>query len=195
MSHALLRRFAADQRGVSAVEFALLAPVMILLFAAMVVFSQAYMARKRVEHVAPMVADLVSQSATLTRSEVEGVLELGPEVMRPYPAGGLGMRVSSVTRTATGYTVNWSVPYAGSNTGGLSSALPAARAAQIIPNDYLQTGESVVVAESVYVYRPIFTRPGDAGGDLGFLPSNALTFAKQSILRPRIADVVACPTC
>jgi len=182
----LIRRLIRDERGVSAVEFALLAPVMIILYAGLVVFCQAYMARKRAEHVAPMVADLVAQSSTLTRAEIDGVLALGPEIMKPYPAAALDVRVSSVTRTTKdAYKVQWSRTYNG------MAALKDAEAKALVPADMIAIGESVVVAESAYDYTPIFTR----NAALDFLPSGAMHFTQASFLRPRSADVVACSNC
>ena len=182
----LIRRLIRDERGVSAVEFALLAPVMIILYAGLVVFCQAYMARKRVEHVAPMIADLVAQSSTLTRAEIDGVLALGPEIIKPYPRTPLTIRVSSVTRTATStYKVQWSRSYNG------MAALTASEAKTKVPADLIEVGESVVVAESAYDYTPIFTR----NATLTFLPVGALHFTKTAILRPRSSDAVACSNC
>jgi Flp pilus assembly protein TadG len=58
---------AGDVRGVSAVEFALIAPVMILFYAGMVDLCQGYMALKRTSH-ASAVADLASQSRSMTKA-------------------------------------------------------------------------------------------------------------------------------
>ncbi len=57
----LLKRLLQDRRGVSAIEFALIAPVMITIYFGLIEFSQGYMAERRAGHVASMVADLVAQ--------------------------------------------------------------------------------------------------------------------------------------
>ena len=57
---AFLLRLARDTRGLSAVEFALLAPVMISLYFGVAEVGQAFMVQKRQAHVASMVADLVA---------------------------------------------------------------------------------------------------------------------------------------
>ena len=61
----LIRRLTGDERGVSAVEFAMLAPVLIAFYMGMTEFCQGFMAQKRMSHVSAMVADLVAQEETI----------------------------------------------------------------------------------------------------------------------------------
>ena len=55
----LLQQFVRDRRGVSAVEFALIAPLMIAFYFGLTEFCQGYMAQKRMGHSAAAVADPV----------------------------------------------------------------------------------------------------------------------------------------
>ena len=74
MRRSLMRRLARDETGVSAVEFALIAPVMILFYAGMVDLCQGYMAVRRTSHVAASVADLTAQSRDITKADIDKVL-------------------------------------------------------------------------------------------------------------------------
>ncbi|OYX13649.1 MAG: pilus assembly protein TadE, partial [Brevundimonas diminuta] len=78
-----LRRLLRDRRGVSAVEFALIAPVMITIYFGLIEFSQGYMAERRASHVASMVADLVAQSGGTNIEDLNGVFAIGDMIMRP----------------------------------------------------------------------------------------------------------------
>lgn len=71
------KRLARDTRGVAAIEFAFLAPVLIVMYFAMVEYCQAYMALKRTDHVAAMVADLTSQNDKFVKSQIEDVFAIG----------------------------------------------------------------------------------------------------------------------
>lgn len=141
MTRFTLRRLMRDQRGVSAVEFALLAPVMIGLYFGMTEFSQGFMAQKRMNHVAAVVGDLVGQSTALTTSDLDGIMDVGDLIMAPYPVQTLRLRVSSVIRQNNAYTVQWS---RGSNWSG--SAAPT------VPDGLISNGQTVIVSEARYTY-------------------------------------------
>lgn len=168
-----------DERGVSAVEFALLAPVLIVLYFGMVEFCQGYMAQKRASHVASMVADLVAQSNTaLKAAQIDEIFPLGDIVMQPFDTGALQQRVSSVTRvTATKYTVNWS------RTTNGRSKLKATEV--VVPTALLTDGQSVIIGESWYTYESMFK----------YLIPDALEFHRTAYLRPRVLDAIPCTDC
>lgn len=176
-----LKRLASDDRGVSAVEFALVAPVMILFYAGMVDLCQGYMALKRTSHVAAAAADLASQSTVLTAAEVDGLFQAGPSIMAPFDSGSLEQRISSVTRvSSTKYQVDWS--RSSRSTGALSGDLAVADAE--VPADMLANGESVIIAEAAYTYNSPFER---------FLPE--IRFERRAILEPRRSAVITCANC
>jgi Flp pilus assembly protein TadG len=176
-----LKQLAADDRGVSAVEFALIAPVMILFYAGMADLCQGYMALKRTSHVAAAIADLASQSTVLTASEVDGIFEAGPSLMAPFASGSLEQRISSVTRvSSTKYQVDWS--RSSKSTGALAGDLAVADAE--VPDGMLDDGESVIIAEAAYVYQSPFQR---------FLPE--IRFQRRAILEPRRSAVITCADC
>ena len=62
----VLRRLIADRRGVSAVEFALVAPILVLLYFGLVELSQAATADRRLAHATSAVGDLVAQASSVT---------------------------------------------------------------------------------------------------------------------------------
>jgi Flp pilus assembly protein TadG len=93
-SLAALRR---DQRGVSALEFALIAPLLIAFYFGMSEMAQAFMAQKRTGHVAATVADLAAQDDVLSAAELNNIFAAGQTIMLPYPVAELNQRLSSVT--------------------------------------------------------------------------------------------------
>ena len=108
MRRGLFRRLGRDDRGVSAVEFALLAPVLIAFYFGMAEFCQGFMAQKRMGHVSAMVADLVAQEETVGTANLDDIFAIGGLIMKPFPTASLKQRVSSVTRTAGIARVDWS---------------------------------------------------------------------------------------
>lgn len=175
-----LQVLARDTRGVAAIEFAFLAPILILFYFSMVEFCQGFMALKRTGHVASMVADLVSRTDSVKKQEVLDVLDIGYLIMKPFPTTDLKQRVSSVTRVnATTYRVDWSVGVG----SGMTTKLTVADAK--IPSDLLAAGESVIVAEASYDYKSPFDQ----------VAPYATHFRRMAYLRPRTVDLIPCAGC
>ncbi|KAK0342675.1 hypothetical protein LTR94_021434 [Friedmanniomyces endolithicus] len=93
-----LTQLARDETGVSAVEFALIAPVMILFYAGMVDLCQGYMAVRRTSHVAASVADLTAQSRDITKADIDNVFLVGPSIMAPFAPASLEQRLGGLGR-------------------------------------------------------------------------------------------------
>ena len=134
-----------DRRGVSAVEFALLAPVMIAFYFGLAEFCQAFMAQKRVGHVASVVADLIAQADVVDADEVDDIFSVGELIMRPFPDAPLRQRVSSVRMES-----NNRAEVAWSRGAGLSARGEGTRVT--LPAGLLSEGESLIMAEIRYDY-------------------------------------------
>jgi Flp pilus assembly protein TadG len=84
-------RMAGDKSGVSAVEFALILPIMLTLYIGGNEFGHALTLKRKISHVTSSVADLVTQSKTISNSDMENILDAGEEILWPY--SGTGMRI------------------------------------------------------------------------------------------------------
>ncbi|GAA0651762.1 TadE/TadG family type IV pilus assembly protein [Brevundimonas lenta] len=178
MRRSLIRRLASDERGMSAVEFALLAPILIAFYLGMSEFCQGYMAQKRMGHVASMVADLVSQQQTVTKTDVDEIFSIGGLIMKPFTTASLKQRVSSVSMDNKGVvTVNWS---RGSGMTALKPGDPVT-----IPADVITAGESVIMSEATYDY--------DSPAD--YLMPKVTHFSHRYFLRPRTVTQIPCTNC
>lgn len=101
-----MRRFtfgkiARDQRGVSAVEFALVAPVMITLYFGCVAISDAVAVNRKVTLVAAAMANLASQVSTITTGQMTDLLDASSAIMAPYPTGPLKLTIKCLSIDAT----------------------------------------------------------------------------------------------
>ena len=85
-STALVRRFGRDGRGVSAVEFALIAPLLVTIYFAGIEVTTAVAVDRKMTLVAHTVADLVAQSSSITNSEMTDILNAAAAVSSPGPA-------------------------------------------------------------------------------------------------------------
>lgn len=173
----LIRRLTGDERGVSAIEFAMLAPILIAFYMGMTEFCQGFMAQKRMGHVSAMVADLVAQEETVTPAAIDDIFDIGGLLMKPFPITTLHQRVSSVTHINGVPTVDWS------RADGMAAR--AVGSTMTLPADLVTAGESVVVAEVTYDY--------DSAAD--YLMPGLTRFSHIYYLRPRTVDKTGCPTC
>jgi Flp pilus assembly protein TadG len=164
---------AGDERGVSAVEFAMLLPLMLSLYLGAVELSQGIAADRKVTLTARTVADLVSQAFSINNADMTNSLNAASAVMAPYPVGNLKVTVSSVQIDANSKaTIAWSDTLNGTARGvGSTVTLPSAL---LVANTYLIWGEVQ------YTYKPT----------IGYVVTGTLTLKDQIYMRPRLSNSV-----
>ena len=77
-------RFGKDERGVSAVEFAMLLPLMITLYLGTVEISQGVGIDRKVTLTTRTVADLASQVSSINNTDMTNLLNASASVISPY---------------------------------------------------------------------------------------------------------------
>jgi Flp pilus assembly protein TadG len=180
----MLGRFARDRRGVSAVEFAVLLPVMLTLLIGGNELSQALTIYRKVSHTGSALGDLVSQVSTISTSEMSNILAAATAIMTPYSASGVKLVVSAVNyTTANGFKTSWSV---GQNaTAWTANAAPPIT----IPSGLVSDGQQLIVTQVQYTYTSTFSTFMQ-----DILGGTSLTLSDVSYLRPRISTTVAYPS-
>ncbi len=169
-------RFWRDNRGVSAVEFALIAPVLIIFYFGMAELTQAMMAQRRLSHLTSSIGDVAARTAELSNARVADIFMVGSVLMDPFPTATLRMCLVSVASDLQGKdTVVWSEKSNG------PTDCPAAKTVVDIPVSVLPAGQSVIVSKASYDYKSVFRL---------ILPKT-LTFRRTYYLRPRLSDQVA----
>ncbi|MFN3512124.1 MAG: TadE/TadG family type IV pilus assembly protein [Phenylobacterium sp.] len=163
----MLKRLVKDRGGASAVEFALVAPILILLYFGMVEVTQGLMANRRASHVATTIGDLIAQRGEWKTSEIEDVFNVSEALLRPQPVAALSIRVTSIETDAAGTPkVVWSQTR---GTGEFSGALVGLPPALLLPS------EALVRTDTIYSYKSPIQQ---------VIPT-PLTFRHTMYLRPR----------
>ena len=169
----LLARFVRDRRGVSAVEFAMLLPLMIALYLGGVEISQGVAIDRKVTLMARTVADLTAQVATVYNADMTNILNASAAIMQPYSTADLKITVSSVVVDANGLaTIAWS-----DTKGGTARAVGAA---VTLPAALAVPGTSLIWGETSYAYKPT----------IGYVVTGTLNLSDQMFMRPRLSDQV-----
>lgn len=171
---ALVRRFGRDGRGVSAVEFALIAPLLVTIYFGSIEITSAVAVDRKMTLVAHTVADLVTQSSSITNSEITDILNAAAAVSSPYSTANLKVTVSSVVINASNQaTVCWSDTLNGTkHSFGETVTLPSALNV---------ANTSLIWGEVTYNYKPLF----------GTVFKTNLTLGDTIYMRPRISAKVA----
>jgi Flp pilus assembly protein TadG len=124
----LLRRFTRDRKGVSAIEFAIILPFMLLLYIGSVEIGEGYQVQYQVTQTARTVTDLSSQYVNLTSSTMSSILSASSTIISPYSSSNLTVTVSQVqvnTGATVGTVYQWSCSLNGTKRAvGSSVALP-----------------------------------------------------------------------
>ena len=187
-----IRTLGADRRGVAAVEFALLAPLMVMTYFGVAELTEGLMASRKVSHVASSIGDLTAQASSTTPAQLGDIFTVGQTLMAPFPAASsvLRQRVSSVTVDANNVPrVDWSQASAGYSALAKGSVVALPLAMKVNPNDpdtpFVPKGQSVVVAEAHYAF---------ASPAAKYLPKTS-DLKDVVYLMPRQGASIACPTC
>lgn len=111
--HHLLDRFARDTKAVSAVEFAMLLPVLLLLLLGSFDIARAVDVKTKTSLLSRTISDFVSQDDTATPAQLALIVQAARSVMYPYPfdASVLNVTVESIrqsTNNPNQYVVDWS---------------------------------------------------------------------------------------
>lgn len=171
---ALTRRLRRDEKGLSALEFAIICPVMLTSLLGAVEVSNGMLADRKITLVTSTIADLTSQDRNVTNAEMNDIFAAGAAVMFPMGAGPLRMRISSVVADATtgATTVEWS---------SVSNMTPRAAGSPVtVPAGMVPAGSSVIFAEVEYLYTS-----GISAAFADFLPEGGVTVRDKFYLRPR----------
>lgn len=165
----ILRRFTRDRLGASAVEFALLVPVLLLLLLGTVTLFDLFRNLQSVEKATFTVGDMMSRETGMDKAKLNSMLALMRQMVPTARDGGL--RVSSISRQGEKLIVNWSEPV-GDNVP--STPLPA----DILPE--IADGDSVLLTESFVPHRAL----ADIAG------FEVILFQARAAHRPRFVSAI-----
>ena len=172
-----LKGFWRSRRGATAVEFALIAPVLITLYCGMAELTQAMMAQRRLSNLASAIGDLVAQSSQTGPLKTADIFKIGNTIMAPFPTTGLKQCLLSVTSDANGKdTVAWSK----ASVSGMSNCPAQGAVLTDVPVGVLPANQSVILARVSYNYTSAIKLVLPAG----------MTFNRTYYLRPRKTDSV-----
>lgn len=169
----------ADRRGTVAVEFALMLPILTTLMLASFEIGRYAILYQKVDRVASTMGDLVSQSQTISNTDINNLMAAVPNIMIPYSLTTLGKVIVSQVGMVSGVPkVNWQRTGGGTYAG--TSKIGAQGATATLPSGLtVSATESLIVAEVYYNFTPFIFA--------AVAPAKVLY--RPAYFRPRIGDL------
>jgi Flp pilus assembly protein TadG len=164
------RDLAGDRRGVAAVEFALVVPVVIVVYLAGFEVMEASTVYRKLTDTTVQIANVTSQYTTMGSTDVSNVMGASAQIMTPYPTTNLSIVLSEVTTDNSGAgKVTWSQEYQGT---ALAAASPVT-----MPSGFQTPNTSYILVQTTYSYQPViggaFVKPISLTNQIFMLPRSS----------------------
>jgi Flp pilus assembly protein TadG len=148
--------FSSNTKGVAAIEFAALLPLMLAIFLISVEASRAISYHNRVISIASAIGDLVAQSQEdIEESDLENYFTAAQTIIAPYPKSGIKQILTSVYVDDKGIArVTWSYGF----TGELNYTVAYPKNSQItIPEKIKNISKEsfIIISEASVDYQPL----------------------------------------
>lgn len=179
----LLARLRASNDGIAAIEFAYLAPVMLLMFAGAFELSRAIGTDRRFSIVTAMTGDLAAREEDVDEEKLDGVMQAIEHVMKPYDASTLQIGVISVFVENNIAKVAWSYAHNQAPVPAQCSTVSS----EDLPPGLVADGGSVVLVKSKYTYTPFFVKYDE----MAKIFEGKLNWTEKSTHTPRNTDCVS----
>ena len=192
-----LGAFGRNKRGVAAIEFAIIAPILFAMYFLTLEFSQAIDVNKKLSRAANMAGDLVAQQPSITASEIDAVMKIGSAILKPYNRTMPTMTLTAIQvtdETTPKIKVVWSREL---KNGTASTGLPKG-STTTLPAELNIKGAFYIRATAALGYKPILAWSKDGTKTTGLTAMaglDNLQMSERFYLRPRMSSTVPCNDC
>lgn len=190
-----VRPFLTDRSGVAALEFALIVPLLLMLYFVTMEVSQAIETNKKVGRIASMAADLVTQQQDIYKADLEGIMRIGESTVQPYNRSVPSINITAIEVTDEA-TPKVQVVWSRNLINGNFSAGPPKGSPITIPNALKIKGSFLIRAESSLAYQPVITWSAKSKTTLGLTSAfDGISMKETYYLRPRMSTSIPCTDC
>jgi Flp pilus assembly protein TadG len=173
-----------DVSGVAAVEFALILPIMLLLFLGSFETTNLVLAYMKLEASAETAADLVAQTkvnTVLQSTDFTNITNAAKQVLSPLPTSGVLLKIAfaSVTYNTGSAVIDWHTEV-NSATPITTANVPNSASLANLGNQANGSMDSVIIVTLTYSYSSPFT----------YVLSSSYTLTESAFNRPRYMNCV-----
>ncbi|MBX3597803.1 MAG: pilus assembly protein [Rhizobiaceae bacterium] len=191
----LLARFGADRRGIAAVEFAILMPLLLCIYFGSVELIQAIETNRKLSRASAQIADLISQNINTNKADIDAIMQIGTASLGSYNRSTPDFRITAIKMTDDAIpqaTTLWTRNrVAGSFSSGGKAGDPGA-----VPATFKAKNQVVIKVETSLAYNLMLAWDGKSAskyGVAGFFSGIPMT--STYYFRPRVGDTVNCSDC
>ena len=160
----LISRFRSllrDNSGIAAVEFAFLAPVLMLMTFGTFEITRALIVHKRFQKATTMIGDLVAReqqlgaTSTEAKNQLNAIMVAAVQAMSPYSSSTMQMGIYQFRANSTDATktrIEWSYAYNSMVTQPCSLTYTANT---LVPANLLSKGDAAIVIDAKYQFSPL----------------------------------------
>ena len=178
------RHLRYDQSGIAAVEFALILPIMLLLFLGSFETTNLVLAYMKLEASAETAADLVAQTrvnTVLQSTDFTNITNAAKQVLSPLPTSGVLLKIAfaSVTYNTGSAVIDWHTEV-NSATPITTANIPNNVSLANLGNQASGSTDSVIIVTLTYSYSSPST----------YMLSSSYTLTESAFNRPRYMNCV-----
>ena len=190
-----LRRFIGDKRGVAAIEFAFIAPILLSLYFVTMEVAQGIETNKKVGRVGSMIADLITQQPELGKADLDAIMQIGSSILQPYNRSQPKIIVTGIQitdDTLPKVQVAWSRKLE----DGKFTRDAIVGTTTTVPDNLKIKNTFLVRVESDLSYQPVLTWTANQKTSLGLMSAfDNIAMRETYYLRPRMSTDISCGDC
>ncbi|WEX77527.1 pilus assembly protein [Sinorhizobium numidicum] len=175
--------FWRDRRGVGGVEFAIVAPLLIMAYIGAFEISLGFTIARKVARASSAISDIVSQQTDINKTLLDDMKHVAKSIIAPYDSANYALKITGiqVSGTTSGKVMwsrdqNGATPYAVGSTATVPAELDAVNA-------------FVVRTELVVPHELLLFAPNLASN------VNTINLSKTSYYRQRFGNTIKCTDC
>lgn len=187
-----LRRFIADRRGVGAIEFAIVAPLLIMTYIGAFEVTVGVTVARKVARASSNVSDLLTRSETTNKATLTAMKEVTRAVVAPFKQEYYVLKMTGVAVDAAGNaTVAWSRQWSRvRGTASESESTPYTNGTAVTLPSNVESKDSFIVRTEFEMKHPILLMAPNLSSRL-----NEITLGKTSYFRARQGKKITCSDC
>lgn len=181
-----IRQLLKDQRGVGAVEFAIIAPILISLYITCFELTIGLSVSKRVTKATGTVADLVTQQTSVTKAYLATMVDVSKAIFVPYNTSttSIKLKITGITIDAAQTPkVAWSWDQAGARPYAVGSPVTDVPTELKTANTFLVRAE-LSVPHELFMLMPVLSSE-----------TRSITIARSYFYRQRKGTSITCGDC
>jgi len=149
----LWRRFCRNRDGAAAIEFVIIAPVLIAAYVGMINIAQMATISRKTTQLTSTLSDLTARLQSVSKADIDNIFNAAKTVLLPYDSAEAEMLIASIVIDADRVArVCWANVYP---TG---RAAPARGSAITVPDSFRVANTSVIMARASYSFTPTISQ-------------------------------------